>query len=207
MVVVETSPQATRWQYGGGIGVALFMVTIIGLLHQSLDNAGATRVNVIVRAVLRFAVSALFVLLPLIKNITNLAFLGIYVGVFSLMVVFEIWAKLGRVEVETEDHRIVDADREDELEVRAHEMVGRRLRFEEDHRAQSACASDKGGDDDDDGGGDLLADDDELAVAAQAGVPVAAVTSRDSTRAMVDTTDASSSKDGSSVDRILVPQV
>ncbi|SCV74436.1 BQ2448_8075 [Microbotryum intermedium] len=112
LVQNEEVSQGIRWQYGGGMGVALLCITVLGILHQSLDPAGASRVNAAFRASVRLVVAIIFALLPLIKSIKDLAFLGIYVGIASAMVIFEVWAKLGVDIVEHEDHRPVE-DEED----------------------------------------------------------------------------------------------
>ncbi|ORY72252.1 hypothetical protein BCR35DRAFT_307811 [Leucosporidium creatinivorum] len=108
--------QGIRWQYGGGMAVAVFCVTVTGMVHESLDPAGTTKLSQNARAVLRLLVAIIFALLPLIKHINDLSFLGIYLGVFSAMVLLEVYAKLGHEERETEDHTAV-RDREGEPEV------------------------------------------------------------------------------------------
>ncbi|KDE08116.1 hypothetical protein MVLG_01597 [Microbotryum lychnidis-dioicae p1A1 Lamole] len=112
LVQNEEVSQGIRWQYGGGMGVALLCITVLGILHQSLDPAGSSRVNAAFRASVRLVVAIIFALLPMIKSIKDLAFLGIYVGIASAMVIFEVWAKLGVEIVENEDHRPVE-DEED----------------------------------------------------------------------------------------------
>lgn len=108
-------PQAIRWQYGGGIAVAVACVTVTGLVHESLDPAGSTMLGQKGRAALRLSVALIFALLPLVKRINDLQFLGAYVGIFSLMALIETWAKLGREAHETEDHTMVeDVDAEEE---------------------------------------------------------------------------------------------
>ncbi|KAK4053773.1 hypothetical protein OIV83_001429 [Microbotryomycetes sp. JL201] len=121
----EASPRATHWQYGGGLAVSLACIAIIGLLHESLDAAGTSRLNQFARALLRFAVALIFALLPLANWSTNLSYLGTNLGVFATLVVFEIWIKLGRQEVDNVDHHFVDADRQEELEERLAAVVQR----------------------------------------------------------------------------------
>lgn len=59
-----------------------------------------------------------FALLPLIKHINDLSFLGIYLGIFAAMVIIEIWAKLGKAEREITDHTIVEDVEAEEAEAR-----------------------------------------------------------------------------------------
>lgn len=126
-------PQAIRWQYGGGLAVAVVCVTITGIVHENLDPNGTTMLGQKGRAALRLSVAVIFALLPLIKHINDLAFLGTYVGVFSAMVVIEIWAKLGREERDPTDHTVVEdveAERE-EAEEEAQERARRGEAIEE----------------------------------------------------------------------------
>ncbi|KAM0746513.1 hypothetical protein T439DRAFT_329623 [Meredithblackwellia eburnea MCA 4105] len=116
LVGTEEVPQGVRWQYGGGLGVALLCITATGLMHRSLDAKGASKLNVTGRAVARVAVSLIFILVPLVKHISDLDFLLTYAGVASALVIFEIWAKLGNEEVYEEDHHPVDVDEQDAIE-------------------------------------------------------------------------------------------
>ncbi|KAM0792278.1 hypothetical protein ACM66B_004969 [Microbotryomycetes sp. NB124-2] len=179
----QASPRATHWQYGGGLAVSLACIAVIGLLHESLDPAGVSRLNQFARAGLRLAVALIFVLLPLANWSTNLSYLGTNLGVFAAMVVFEIWIKLGREQVEQVDHRIVDADRQEELEERLAAVVERqtsrlssaggeqggarprKLRF----RTKSEEEMDT-----------LESDESSSALAAQLGVPAVPVVSKQS---------------------------
>lgn len=113
VATLVTDSQAIRWQYGASMGVALFSITCVGLVHQSLDPAGLSRLGQTARAVLRSAVGLIAILLPLVKDISSTSFLGTYVGVLSAMMIFEIWAKLGR---EERDELIDTTKVDDELE-------------------------------------------------------------------------------------------
>ncbi|KAK4058903.1 hypothetical protein OIO90_000349 [Microbotryomycetes sp. JL221] len=176
MVASTTSPRAVHWQYGGGLGVSLACIAIIGLLHESLDPAGSTRLSQLARALLRFAVALFFVLSPLANWKTNLSYLGTDLGVFSALVVFEIWIKLGREEIDPVDHRIIDADGQDDLANKVAQgnfsnnnqtgSGGRKLRFvaknDEDEIEEDESA----------------ASEESRAVAASVGLPVMPVVSR-----------------------------
>lgn len=108
LVLEHEVPQAIRWQYGGGMAIAIFCVTVTGLLHENLDPAGVTMLGHRGRAALRFAVALFYALFPLVKSINDTQFLGSLVGVLALLAVVEIWAKLGREETDPTDHTIVE---------------------------------------------------------------------------------------------------
>ncbi|KAL8287195.1 hypothetical protein RQP46_003647 [Phenoliferia psychrophenolica] len=98
IVSEEDTPPGMRWQFGGGLGIALLCITATGLLHRSLDPRGASRLNQTERALARAVVSAIFILIPLAQVLSDLAFLFIYASVASALIVFEIWAKIGNIE-------------------------------------------------------------------------------------------------------------
>ncbi|KAI5480220.1 hypothetical protein MNV49_001548 [Pseudohyphozyma bogoriensis] len=114
---LETVGNGVRWQYGGGLAVALAVITTKGLLHRSLDPKGASRLSQIYRALARYSVALIFALIPLTNSLDDTKFLATYAGIASALVVFEIWAKLGNEEVVDEvDHRPVEADEMEEEE-------------------------------------------------------------------------------------------
>lgn len=126
LVTTEEVAQSIRWQYGGGLCVALTCITTIGLIHQSLDNKTTSgwRFGQWARGIIRFVVAIVFALVPLKKEINDLNFLAIYVCVVSALVIFELWSKLGVEEhVEEDHHPVEDGEPEDQVEDSASSRV------------------------------------------------------------------------------------
>ncbi|KAG8829742.1 hypothetical protein FRC17_006134 [Serendipita sp. 399] len=89
--------QAIRWYFGGGLGVAMFALSLIGFTHRSLDSDGTTRVGRNTQLLCRGSIGVIMICLPL-SNLNPLEMMGTCAGLTGFLVVEETYGKLHRGE-------------------------------------------------------------------------------------------------------------
>ncbi|KAJ7704288.1 hypothetical protein B0H17DRAFT_1039152 [Mycena rosella] len=110
-----------KWFFGAGLGVSVWTMATIGLLHRNLDDqagyterrTGRIRRTISRRVVLgtRYAAGLAMVLVPLVDGLSSVQFLAIYVGITAFLVFEETIALIERREMDLDlDDRIDSAE-------------------------------------------------------------------------------------------------
>ncbi|KAJ7481610.1 hypothetical protein FB451DRAFT_1394255 [Mycena latifolia] len=97
-----------KWFFGAGLGVAIWTMATIGIVHKSLDDVeGYTerqtgkihrRISRRVVLGLRYLAGLAMMLVPLAKDLTSVQFLGIYVGITAFLIFEETIAQIEKRE-------------------------------------------------------------------------------------------------------------
>ncbi|CAK5273669.1 unnamed protein product [Mycena citricolor] len=101
----EEGGPGLKWFFGAGLGVAVFTMATIGVLHKNLDDQEGLhphhvrkvlRTTISRRVVLgmRFAASIVMMLVPISSSLKSMQFLAIYVGITGFLIVEETIARI-----------------------------------------------------------------------------------------------------------------
>jgi low temperature requirement protein LtrA len=113
-LVVSPTPNSEfgggiKWFFGAGLGVSVCTMTTISVLHKNMDHKipGNSRMlnvrRVFSRRVVfttRYMAGIVMILVPLAKNLSSIAYLGIYVGITAFLIIEETLARIERREWE-----------------------------------------------------------------------------------------------------------
>lgn len=96
-----------HWFVCGSIGVTLFCIGIIGVLHRGLDKDKSGLVPRWVRLLWRFGATALILCLPLMNGTKWLPrdLIGVIASILAFTVIFETLSKLGTVGRKFDEHK------------------------------------------------------------------------------------------------------
>ncbi|KAJ7628558.1 hypothetical protein FB45DRAFT_794405 [Roridomyces roridus] len=94
-----------RWYFGAGLGVSLWIMATLGVLHRNLDeeaelNPHKRKIKRLIgrRFALgtRYLAGVAMVLIPLVDDLSSLALLSIYVGITAFLIILETFASIER---------------------------------------------------------------------------------------------------------------
>ncbi|KAJ7031647.1 hypothetical protein C8F04DRAFT_1262754 [Mycena alexandri] len=107
---------ALKWFFGAGLGVSVWTMATIGVLHKNLDDVdgiservdrspNAIRRTISRRVVLgiRYLAGLAMILVPIVDNLSSIQFLAIYVGITAFLILEETIARIERREQELDE--------------------------------------------------------------------------------------------------------
>ncbi|KAJ6588444.1 hypothetical protein B0H19DRAFT_1099342 [Mycena capillaripes] len=100
-----------KWFFGAGLGASVFTMATIGVLHKNLDDQeGLTERATIRRTIsrrvvlgIRYLAALAMILIPIVKDLSSIQFLAIYVGITAFLIIEEIIARIEKREQELDD--------------------------------------------------------------------------------------------------------
>jgi hypothetical protein len=99
-----------KWFFGAGLGVSVCVMATIGVLHKNLDDdagliersPGKNRQTISRQFVLatRYTAGLAMILVPLVKDMSSIKILAIYVGITAFLVLEETISRIERRDME-----------------------------------------------------------------------------------------------------------
>jgi low temperature requirement protein LtrA len=99
-----------KWFFGAGLGASVWTMATLGVLHKNLDDdagliersPGKNRRTISRRLVLgtRYLAGLAMILIPLVKDMSSVKFLAVYVGITAFLILEETISRIERRDIE-----------------------------------------------------------------------------------------------------------